>query len=55
MAKILELIELVLKDGSTKMDYRGRVECRSFVLETSGTLAMSLDTGREETLGWLLH
>ena len=36
MAKVLELIELLVKDGSMKMDYRGRPECRSFVLETSG-------------------
>jgi len=55
MAKILELIELVLKDGSSKMDYRGRVECRSFVLETSGESGVGM-FGSCSIVGWVqLH
>jgi len=55
MAKILELTELILKDGCTKLDYRGRVECRSFVLEASGSSGVGM-FGSCSIVGWVqLH
>ena len=36
LSKVLDLVQSVLKEGSVYYDFKGREECRSFVLEKSG-------------------
>jgi len=51
LSEVLELVERILKDGSKCVDYRGREECRSFVLEESGTQTGLFGSSSIE--GWL--
>lgn len=51
LSKVLELAQQILKDGSLCFDYKGREECRTFVLNENNDIADLFGSASIE--GWL--
>ena len=52
LPKVLEITQKILTDGSLKYDFRGRAECRSFVLNENNSNQIDL-FGSANIEAWL--